>query len=537
MCSQRSPHLHDYIFGLRRPARFSDPIPPCNIHCMWPLLPQNPSSLRRPCQAATCFVYSCPIPPIPQLLFFLPSNPFPDILYLYPVSFSPFTPLRLDAFEHLTSTQLSATIFAHDIRFIKMGSIVAGSTYLIAPPPPKSFSHNHFIAHLLCYPNVHPLLLQLQRKDPDSKHALPQFDLVGKRTEKRQDPVASWSSDTPAPRPREVTVQHSDTGDRVATIKYINALSAGQKRKAGIAPGDTTAIAVVYWNYTKSLTKVWTVHRYESKRKDHRVGYELRLRTDLLRGRDGKGYAYVRWTRKLSPRVQSRPTSMASPGDRRSSSFSSSDMPKRRNTFPAPSPRKPAIPSEPKWEFSSPNVRRIVASMTSQKLHIHSVSSLTSPVPSPSASDVDEELHNDRELTPGRMMEILIISAFFIGVEENFAAKLRKDFLSVGGLRIPPSDDFLESPHHEPSPPSPKRVRTMSSVNSGESVRVYSRSAPSSALPSPIESSHEPNDVQFSPARTLSRKPTITTVGYATKGWGYWNSAVACVKGLLSTRP
>lgn len=414
-----------------------------------------------------------------------------------------------------------------------MGSIVAGSTYLIAPPPPKSFSHNHLIASLLCHPVVHPLLLQLQRKDPNSKHALPQFDLVGKRSQKTQDNPASV---TPAPRrPREVLVQHSDTGDRVATVKYVNALTSSQKRKAGIAPNDTSAVAVVYWNYTKSMTKVWTVHRYESKRKGYKAGYEFRLRTELLRGRDGKdAYAYVRWTRRSTPKIQSRPTSMTS-RHRRSSSVSSSDAPRRRNTFPAASPQKPVVPVEPKWEFSSPNVRRIMASMTPQKLHIHSISSSPSPFSSPSASDLDEELHNDRELTPGRMMEILIISAFFVGLEEDFAGKLRKEFLSAGGLRIPPSDDRVETPLDEHLPPSPKRVHTMSTVNSAESTQVYSQSAPSSTLPSPIESTHEPKQVSFLAVRPPSHHPSIVNSGYASKGWGYWNSAVAHAKSLLST--
>jgi hypothetical protein len=417
-----------------------------------------------------------------------------------------------------------------------MGSIVAGSTYLIAPPPPKSFSHNHLIASLLCHPVVHPLLLQLQRKDPDSKHALPQFDLVGKRSEKRQDQSAS-ASDPPTRRPREVLVQDSDTGARVATINYINALTSRQKRKAGIALDDTSALAVVYWNYSQSLTKVWTVHRYESKRKGYKVGYEFRLRTELLKGRDGNGgYAYVRWTRKLTPRVvQSRPTSMTSSRDRRSSSVSSSDAPRRRNTLPSSSPQKPVISNEPKWEFSSPNVRRIMASMTAQKLHIHSISSTTSPFSSPSTSDLDEELHSDRELTPGRMMEMLIVSGLFVGLEEDFAGKLRKEFLSAGGLRIPPSDDHVESPIVEHFPLSPKRLRTMSTVNSAESVEVYSQSATSSTLPSPMESSHEPRDVPFLAVRTPSRQPSVASVGYASKGWGYLNSALEHAKGLLST--
>lgn len=416
-----------------------------------------------------------------------------------------------------------------------MGSIVAGSTYLIAPPPPKSFSHNHLIASLLCHSNGHPLLLQLQRKDPDTKHALPQFDLVGKRSEKRQDPSAS-ASVTRACRPREVIVQHSDTGERVATIKYMNALTSSRKRKAGIAPDDTSAIAVVYWNYSKSSTKVWTIHRYESKREGYKTGYEFRLRTDLLRGRDGNGgYGYVRWTRKLSPKTQSRPNSMSSTRGRRSSSVSSSDAPRRRHTFPASSPQKPAVPIEPRWEFASPNVRRIMASMTSQKLHIHSISSSSSPFSSPSTSDLDEELHNDRELTPGRMMEILIISAFFVGLEEDFADKLRKEFLSAGGLRIPPSDDHVESPVDEHFSPLPKRVRTMSTVNSVESTQVYSQSAPSSTLPSPIETTHEPNAAPSLAVRIPSRQASVANTGYASKGWGYLNGAIAHAKSLLST--
>jgi len=176
-----------------------------------------------------------------------------------------------------------------------------------------------------------------------------------------------------------------------------------------------------------------------------------------------------------------------------------------------------------------------MASMTAQKLHIHSISSTTSPFSSPSTSDLDEELHSDRELTPGRMMEMLIVSGLFVGLEEDFAGKLRKEFLSAGGLRIPPSDYHVESPIIEHFPLSPKRLRTMSTVNSAESVEVYSQSATSSTLPSPMESSHEPRDVPFLAVRTPSRQPSVASVGYASKGWGYLNSALEHAKGLLST--
>src|SRR5947207_5287653 len=81
-------------------------------------------------------------------------------------------------------SSLSLRICVKNLKF-GMGSVVAGSTYLLAPPP-KSYSHNHLIASLLCHPIAQPhLLLQLQRKDPDTRRALPEFDLVSRRVGRR----------------------------------------------------------------------------------------------------------------------------------------------------------------------------------------------------------------------------------------------------------------------------------------------------------------------------------------------------------------
>ena len=413
-----------------------------------------------------------------------------------------------------------------------MGSIVAGSTYMFAPPP-KLYSHNHLIASLLCHPIAQPhLLLQLQRKDPDTRRAFPQFDLVSRRVGRRaRTEIKSESSNPSSVHPREVAVQHSETGEKAATIKYINSLTSTQKRKAGITPGDDSAIAVVYWNYTKTFTKVWTVHRYESKRKGYKVGYEFRLRSQLVESRDGQGYVYVRWTKKLdsASAVQDRPSSVSSRNSR-TRSVSSSEGPQRRHTFPSSQSRPP---TEPKWEFSSPNIRRIMASMTSQKLHIHSISSET-PRSSPSTSSFDDELHNDRELTTGRMFEMLIITGLFVGLEEDFASKLRKEFLLAAALRVPSSDEPSTDDHQVVIPSSPKKPR---SINTSRATPVEIHSSPPPISPSPLRQSPmtmEPKDVPFLAVRTTASILPPTT-SYAMKGWGYMTGAAnACVTKLFS---
>lgn len=414
-----------------------------------------------------------------------------------------------------------------------MGSIVAGSTYLLAPPP-KSYSHHHFIASFLCHPITQPLLLlQLQRKDVDTRHAFPQFDLVSRRVGRRaRHEVKSESSSPSNLHPREVAIQYSETGEKAATIKYVNSLTSAQKRKAGIVPGDNSAIAVVYWKFTKSFTKVWTVHRYESKRKGHKVGYEFRLPSELAKGRNGQGYVYVRWTKKLAlaSTAQDRPSSVSSRHGR-SSSASSIEGPQRRHTFPT-SQSRPHI--EPKWEFSSPNIRRIMASMSSQKLHIYSISSSATSLSSPSTSSFDDELCSDRELTTSRMFEMLIISGLFVGLEEDFASKLRQEFLSAGALRIPTPDERHTDGSQNIIPLSPKKPR---SLNATRSSPVVINSSPPASLPSPQRRSQmttEPKEIHSLALRATPSIPRPTT-SYAAKGWGYMTGAAnACVTKLLS---
>ena len=344
-----------------------------------------------------------------------------------------------------------------------MSSIVAGSTYLLAPPPPKSISHNHLLASLPCHPISHPhLLLQFQRKDPDSRHAFPQFDLVCRKASRpsKQDQQNHKSSvDNLSHRPREVAVQQSETAQRIALIKYVNTLSAAQKRRLEIAVDDDSTIAIISWKYNHSLIREWSVHRYDQKRKSggsRNVGYEFRLRNSTHRNKDGNGPS-IRWTKKVIPPGQERSQSMMSPTSpsrrRRSRSVSSIEMPVRRYTMPS-TPGTPATTSEPKWEFSSPNCRRLMATMTSKKLHIHSISSSATPSSSPTNSecDFDDEFHSDRELTTGRMLEFLIVSSLFVGLEENFASKLRSEYLSAPGRRCPPQTNSSNPLIHPPHP-------------------------------------------------------------------------------------
>jgi hypothetical protein len=412
-----------------------------------------------------------------------------------------------------------------------MGSIVAGSTYLIAPPPPKSFKHHHLLASILCRPlRKSVLLLQLQRKDKDARHALPQFDLVCRRAGRgSRNGNDTDLSRAPGCHPQEVAIQHSENGENIATVKYLSQLNSAQRRRAGIAPDDTTVIGAIYWKYTPSITKVWTIHRYEAKKKGTKViGYEFRLATELVRGK--AGYVYIRWTQKVSPLMQDRPQSVAS-RRRRSSSVSSSDTPRRQNTFPT-SPTKPSTPTERKWEFSSPNVRRILGSMTSQKLHIHSISSTGTPLSSPSSSDFDEELHSDRELTTGRMFEMLVVTGLFVGLEDDFASKLRKEFLSAGGLRIPTSDDITDK-----------------TVETGTSPPRRPRLTPLSSTTTPVEEQPNPvfaNEIVESPLETnapppksmallATQLPNIPATSLASRGWGYMSgAAAACLTKIMS---
>jgi hypothetical protein len=430
-----------------------------------------------------------------------------------------------------------------------MASIVAGSTYLLAPPPPKSYAHAHLLPNLLCHPSAQSrLLLQLQRKDIDDRHAFPQFDLVTKKAgRRRRSSSAGSQSPSPShevPHPREVAVQHSETGEKVATVRYTDGLNASARRKAGIAADDSTAIAVVDWDFHRSSVKTWTVHRYESKRKGYKLGYEFRMRSYRAPGgSDGSdGLVILRWAKKLrseSPAMQDRPASLnvsTKAGRRRSSSVSSdvSETPRRRHTFPAPSPRM-ATNIDPKWEFScNLSRRRVMASMTPQHLRIHSISSTSSNVSSPSTSSFEDDLPTDRDMTPGKMFQFIVVTALLVGLEEDFASKLQRDFLSLGGLRTPAPDD---APLPTSSQYQRPRVEDIPEQHSPEQTLspVPSTPKPLSSSATPVMSVHntqsEPKELLLS-LRTSNIDPGSS---YATRSWNYLSStASACVNKIIS---
>ena len=435
-----------------------------------------------------------------------------------------------------------------------MGSIVAGSSYLFAPPPPKSYVQNHLIAQFLCHPSAQSrLLLQLQRKDVAARHAFPQFDLVIKKTGRRRrassSPLGASSAIVPPRHHRQVAVQHSELGEKVATIKYADSLSTSQKRKAGIAPDDTSAIAVIEWEYARSITKTWTVHRYESKRKGYKIGYEFRMRSlPRPEGPDGSdGFIILRWSTKLrseSPPMQERPASLSVPtrsSRRRSSSISSeiSDGPRRRNTFPTtPTPRT----VDPKWEFTCGTVKRVMASMTPQRLHIHSISSTCSNVSSPSTSSFDDDLTTDRELTPGKMFQLLVVTALFVGLEENFASRLHREFFSLAGLRAPAPDD---APPVTAQPSSVRHHRVVDDIperSSHESPPSPPSPLPppSSQSPTPITAAHnvqiiEPKELLTLRTPNVDPVTTVASTSYAAGGWHYLSStAAACLTKVIN---
>lgn len=427
-----------------------------------------------------------------------------------------------------------------------MGSIVAGSTYLLAPPP-KSHGHNQFIASILCNPIVHPhLLLQLQRKDPDTRHAFPQFDLVcrrsGRLSRKDMERNSQISPVHNGRRPRELAIQQSETGQRIAVVQYVNSLSSAQKRKLGIAGDDHDTIAVVYWNYRKSIVKEWTVHKYESKKGGRSVGYEFRLRGEAA---GTKGFVSARWTRKIStvPEVpaspaKERPRSVSS-RNRPNGSLSPMEGPRRQQTF-ASTPTAPSSTPEAKWEFSSTNPRRVMATMTSQKLHIHSLASNTTPLSSSSSSDYDEECRNDRELTSGRKLEFLIVSGLLVGLEEDFASELRKEFLAARGLRTPLSgDDIIPD---VPIIKSPRKKHANSHAGRSPTLPVVEEPPlPTTPPPRVVAQlpSNDSSDTQESKSVTkttssTSHTPSLTP-DYVLRGWGIMTSAAsACVTKLMS---
>jgi hypothetical protein len=175
-----------------------------------------------------------------------------------------------------------------------------------------------------------------------------------------------------------------------------------------------------------------------------------------------------------------------------------------------------------------------MASMTSQKIHIHSISSSTlseseTTVSSPSSSDLDDEIYLDRELTVGRMLEFLIITGLLVGLEEDFASTLRDGFLTAGGRRIPSSEDtdrvsIVDVPiMQSPRRPGPKPVTIQPPIV--ETASVMSKEVED--LPPPQEEVREPS------TRVASSSPGADT-SYATRGWGYLTNAASHMTRLLS---
>ena len=435
-----------------------------------------------------------------------------------------------------------------------MSSIVAGSTYLLAPPPPKSYAQAHILPNLLCHPSAQSrLLLQLQRKDIDARHAFPQFDLIIKKAGRRRRASSAQSRSPPpcheTPHPRQVVIQHSETGEKVATGRYVDALNVSAKRKAGIAADDVSAVAVVDWEFHPSSIKTWTMHRYESKRKGYKLGYEFRMRSNRVpEAADGSdGFVILRWTKKLrseSPAMQDRPASLSVPtrsGRRRSSSVSSdvSETPRRRHTFPAASPRISAN-IDSKWEFScNTSRRRVMASMTPQQLRIHSISSTPSNVSSPSTSSFDEDLPTDRDLTPGKMFQFIVVTALLVGLEEDFASKLQRDFLALGGLRTPAPDDAplptSNQFHRHRVEDIPEQQPPEQQPPEQQSVPVPSTPKPLSSSPTPVMTAHNPQPEPKELLLTLRTPNVDSSISYAARSWDYLSStASACVNKVIS---
>jgi hypothetical protein len=182
-----------------------------------------------------------------------------------------------------------------------------------------------------------------------------------------------------------------------------------------------------------------------------------------------------------------------------------------------------------------------MATMNSQKLHIHSLASNTTPLSSPSNSDFDEEIHNDRELTSGRKLEFLIVSGLIVGLEEDFASKLRKEFFTAGGLRTPPYEDdiipdvpIIKSPRQKRPTTRPERSPTLPVLE--EPPRNTSVTTPRQVIQPPSNDSSQVSETK-SVAKTtssISRIPS-STPGYVLRGWGMMTSAASvCMTKLMS---
>jgi hypothetical protein len=409
--------------------------------------------------------------------------------------------------------------------------IVAGSTYLLAPPPTVQSSSPRLLSSLLCLPLSHThqssqnLLLQLQRKDPASARLIvPQFDLVLRKSSRGQIlPRKGGVEETGPSPPREVAVLDSETGRRLALVKYLRYLSSTTRKRFGISEGDDSVIATMSWHCKPSVTKEVSIHRYSAKR---RIGYEFRVQCS-------NGVIISRWTKRVAlppPPVQERPHSvmqLASGRSRRSSSVSSGEVPNRRYTVPTMSP--PQTTPEPKWEFRCAALPRVAATMTSRKLVVLPISS-TTPTPqlcsSPPTSDFDEETPSAERYFPfGQVVEFAVLTGMFVALEQDFATLLRHEFINTVSRRTPTVDvlDPIESPARTSSrrgrePALPAREP------------IPDRPPPRTPIPlTKIDSKvHDRVPVE----RTMSN---ALLPGYASRGWGYMTSAATvCVTKLMS---
>ena len=130
------------------------------------------------------------------------------------------------------------------------------------------------------------------------------------------------------------------------------------------------------------------------------------------------------------------------------------------------------------------------------------------------------------------MMEILIISALFVGLEDNFASKLRAEFLAVGGLRIPRDSDDVSSEENIP-PPSPiKKTRTIpvnqpvpqTSTEEKTDVITEHTPPPTDSVPAREQAMVEAKKME--PLLTL-RGLNLQPTSFYEKGWGYVSAAAA----------
>ena len=150
-------------------------------------------------------------------------------------------------------------------------------------------------------------------------------------------------------------------------------------------------------------------------------------------------------------------------------------------------------------------------------------------------------LPRDRELTSGRKLEFLVVSGLLVGLEEDFASKLRHSFLTVGGGRVtPPLESEVIS--DVPIINSPRKKRKINRLDTVPTLPVVEE--PSSTTTVTQHQSVQPNSHELSDLReTKSESKTISSMsnapmssnGYILRGWGLMTSAATvCATKLMS---